>query len=79
MAASTTPAPVQDGILDALLQSEAAVQLHVDTGAVTTPMAARRFSTGSAGFSWQGKVQGAEGRRYQVNVTAVLIGSKPAK
>jgi hypothetical protein len=35
-----------------------------------------RFSTGSAGYHGTGKVEGADGRRYQVNVTATLIGSK---
>jgi hypothetical protein len=38
-------------------------------------LAARNFSTGSKGFFGQDKIE-AEGRRYQAQAQAVLIGSK---
>ena len=39
---------------------------------------AKDFSTGSKGF-WAGeKLAMSDGRRYQVQVQAVLIGSKPS-
>ena len=37
---------------------------------------ARKFSTGSTGFYGTGKVV-IDGKKYQVNMQAVLIGSKP--
>lgn len=43
---------------------------------VALPLNAKQFSTGSRGFHASGKVQ-TEGGKYQVNVLAVLIGSKP--
>lgn len=55
----------------------AAVTLDIDGGSLTAPLKAREFSTGSQGFSGQLKVDGADGRRYQVSVNAVLIHSKP--
>lgn len=66
-----------DKLLDALQSAGARLALDVDGGSVSAPLRARRFSTGSAGFHWQGKVEGSAGRRYQVNVTVTLIGSRP--
>lgn len=45
---------------------------------MTIPMAPRQFKSGSDGFFGQGKVVDGE-QRYQVQVTAVRIGSKPAQ
>jgi hypothetical protein len=42
------------------------------------PMTPTTFKTGSDGFRGQGKVIEGEAR-YQVQVTAVRIGSKPSK
>lgn len=44
--------------------------------AVVIPMNPVTFGTGSTGFRGQGKVIEGE-QRYQVQVTAVLIGSNP--
>lgn len=55
------------------------VTLKLDGAEVTMPLDPRTFSSGSVGFYQQGKVQGSDGRRYQVGVTATLIGSKPVK
>jgi len=52
------------------------VELEADGGMVRASLTARAFSTGSIGYGWQGKVEGTDGRRFQVNITAVLIGSK---
>lgn len=64
------PATLPDGIT-------ATFALDVDGGTLSAPMSARTFGTGSVGFSTAGKVSGADGRRYQVSVNVVLIGSKP--
>ena len=45
--------------------------------AMTIPMTPTTFKTGSDGFRGQGKVIEGEAR-YQVQVTAVRIGSKPS-
>jgi len=37
----------------------------------------RTFSTGSRGFYASGKVQDADGKRYQISANIVEIGSKP--
>jgi hypothetical protein len=57
----------------------ASMTLDVDGGTLTAPLKERTFSTGSTGFSGNGlKLNGTDGRRYQVSVNVVLIGSKPA-
>lgn len=38
---------------------------------------AKVFSTGSTGFWAGGKILGPDGKRYQVSVNVVEIGSKP--
>lgn len=65
-----------DKLLEALQAEAATAQLSVDGSSISPTLAPRRFSTGSAGYSWQGKVEGQDGRRYQANVTLVVIGSK---
>jgi len=42
----------------------------------TTELKPKTFSTGSRGFNGSFKVENS-GKRYQVNVNAVEIGSKP--
>ena len=51
--------------------------LRIDGCEMLLPMDARTFKTGSRGFYGQTVINGAEGRQYQVGITAVLIGSKP--
>lgn len=63
-------------LLDTLQTIPAKVALDLDGATLTVTPAAREFSTGSKGYSWQGKVEGQDGRRYQVNITAVVINSK---
>lgn len=53
------------------------VTITIDGVTTTLTLSARTFSTGSTGYSANGKAQGTDGRRYQVSVNAVLIGSKP--
>ncbi len=38
---------------------------------------AKEFKTGSRGHWGMGKIVGADGKRYQMTVTIVEIGSKP--
>lgn len=46
-------------------------------GRVATIIAeAKQFKTGSHGFYGQGKIQDSDGRRFQVTVNIVEIGSK---
>lgn len=68
MAAKNTAVELPEG---------ATVVLKIDGAELTLPMEARTFKSGSRGFYGQTKVQGAESRRYQVGITATLIGSKP--
>ena len=58
-------------------QGTATITLDVDGGSVGATLKPRTFSTGSTGYSGQLKVEGTDGRRYQVSVNVVLIGSKP--
>lgn len=53
------------------------VTVQVEGHDVLQPLKQREFSTGSAGFSGQLKVDGDDGRRYQVSINVVLINSKP--
>ena len=61
----------------AVLPAGARIMLVVDGAEVAFNLVAREFSTGSIGYHTQGKLEGETGRRYQLNVTATLIGSKP--
>ena len=57
--------------------AETAKVTIVVAGATETIIAeAKQFKTGSRGFYGQGKVQAADGRRFQVSVNIVEIGSK---
>lgn len=60
-----------------VLPDGAQVALKLDGAAATLQLGARAFGTGSIGYHAQGKLDGADGRRYQVGVTVTLIGSKP--
>lgn len=62
----------------AMLPAGASVRIVLDGAELVLPLNGREFSTGSLGYHGQTKVDGADGRRYQVGVTATLIGSKPA-
>ena len=55
----------------------AAIKISVDGGEVTIPLAAKEFKTGSRGYSGLTKLVALDGKRYQVVVNAIEIGSKP--
>ena len=54
----------------------AKVTIEVAGRTATIIADAKQFKTGSRGFSGQGKVEGTDGRRFQVSVNIVEIGSK---
>lgn len=54
-----------------------AVTIRIGEREVVLPLNAKDFSTGSKGFHATSKLETPEGK-YQVNVLAVLIGSKEA-
>ena len=54
----------------------AKAQLEIDGVVNTVLMKAHTFSSGSVGYRGQTKVETHQGK-YQVQVQAVLIGSKP--
>jgi hypothetical protein len=54
----------------------AKVTIEVAGGIAAIVAEPRQFKTGSRGFYGQGKVQGTDGRRFQVSVNIVEIGSK---
>lgn len=49
----------------------------LNRAAMTIPMNPTKFSTGSDGYRGQGKVLDGD-QKYQVQVIAVRVGSKPA-
>ena len=53
----------------------ASITMEVDGGVVSQSLGARVFSKGSDGFSGQLKVEGQNGRRFQVSVNVVRIDS----
>ncbi len=55
----------------------AKITVEVPGGTGTFLAEPRTFKTGSRGFYGQGKIQGADGRRFQVSINIVEIGSKP--
>lgn len=55
----------------------AKITVEVAGGTTTLSAEARTFKTGSRGFYGQGKVQATDGRRFQISVNIVEIGSKP--
>ncbi len=54
----------------------AKVTVEVAGGIGTIVAEPKQFKTGSRGFYGQGKVQATDGRRFQVSVNIVEIGSK---
>lgn len=54
----------------------AKVTVEVGGGTGTIVADAKQFKTGSRGFYGQGKIQATDGRRFQVSVNIVEIGSK---
>ena len=54
----------------------AKVTIEVAGRTATIIADAKQFKTGSRGFYGQGKVEGTDGRRFQVSVNIVEIGSK---
>lgn len=54
----------------------AKVTIEVAGGSGTIVAEPKAFKTGSRGFYGQGKVQGTDGRRFQISVNIVEIGSK---
>ena len=55
---------------------KATIKSPIGETLVTLELDAKIFSTGSRGYRGQGKVQ-MDGKRFQVQVQAVEIGSKP--
>lgn len=55
----------------------AEIQIKGKKTSVTIPL--KKFSTGSVGFFSSSKIETGENERYQVQIQAVLIGSKPKK
>jgi len=54
----------------------AKVTIEVAGRSATIVADAKQFRTGSRGFYGQGKVEGTDGRRFQVSINIVEIGSK---
>jgi len=54
----------------------AKVTVEVGEGVGTIVAEPKQFSTGSRGFYGHGKVQATDGRRFQVSINIVEIGSK---
>jgi hypothetical protein len=52
------------------------VTIEVAGRTATIVADAKQFRTGSRGFYGQGKVEGTDGRRFQVSINIVEIGSK---
>jgi len=50
--------------------------VEVAGGVGTIVAEPKQFKTGSRGFYGQGKVQASDGRRYQISINIVEIGSK---
>lgn len=57
---------------------KAAIRSDMGETLATLELDTKTFSTGSRGYRGQGKVQ-MDGKRYQVQVQAVEIGSKPSE
>lgn len=55
----------------------AKITIEVAGGSAVLLAEPRTFKTGSRGFYGQGKVQGTDGRRFQVSINIMEIGSKP--
>lgn len=64
-------------LLESLPVDGAGVTVSLDGAEQTLPLEARQFSSGSVGYFVQTKVIGGKGRKYQLNITATLVNSKP--
>jgi hypothetical protein len=58
------------------MAESAKVIIEVAGAKATIVADAKQFKTGSRGFYEQGKVEGTDGRRFQISVNIVEIGSK---
>lgn len=58
------------------MAESAKVTIEVGGGTETITAQSKQFRTGSRGFYGQGKVQATDGRRFQVTINIVEIGSK---
>ena len=58
------------------MAESAKVTIEVAGATETIIAEPKQFRTGSRGFYGQGKVQAADGRRFQVTINIVEIGSK---
>jgi len=58
------------------MSESATVTIEVGGGVGTIVADPKQFKTGSRGFYGQGKVQATDGRRFQVSINIVEIGSK---
>jgi len=54
----------------------AKVRIEIGGGAIEIFAEPKQFKTGSRGFYGQGKVQAGDGRRFQISINIVEIGSK---
>lgn len=57
----------------------AQVTIQIEGTINTIPLVPKEFKTGSIGYHGIGKINSPSGKRYQVNVIVVEIGSKPKK
>ena len=58
------------------MAESAKVTIEVAGATETITAQSKQFRTGSRGFYGQGKVQATDGRRFQVTINIVEIGSK---
>ncbi len=56
-------------------------KVTIEVAGVTDTITAepKQFKTGSQGFYGSGKIKGEDGRRFQVTINIVQIGSKPQR
>ena len=53
----------------------ASLTVSLDGAVLTTPIAAKEWATGTKGYTYAGKVAGADGRQYQVSLNVYLVHS----
>ena len=58
------------------MAESAKVTIEVAGATQTISAESKQFRTGSRGFYGQGKIQASDGRRFQVTINIVEIGSK---
>jgi hypothetical protein len=54
----------------------AKVRVEIGGGTIEIVAEPKQFKTGSRGFYGQGKLQAGDGRRFQIGINIVEIGSK---